>query len=201
MNIIIAETAIDLVPDDWLTSPKIKKYYKKNKRKPIIDGSIHQHLLKSIPLENRKDRPDILHFSLLLASGYQKIIPNLKLFFSTKTKTFEVMPETKLPRSQYRFNGILELLLSNQNKSPLIQNSNLPPLTVDNTILFSTKGRDLDPTDFQKSNFIFGGFAHGSFDDKKYSQFQKVKLIDQPLELWTALSLFLGNYKTYLNEL
>ena len=111
------------------------------------------------------------------------------------------MPDTKLPRSQSRFNGILELLLSNQNKSPLIQNSNLPPLTVDNTILFSTKGRDLDPTDFQKSNFIFGGFAHGSFDDKKYSQFQKVKLIDQPLELWTALSLFLGNYKTYLNEL
>ena len=52
MNIIIAETAIDLVPDDWLTNPKIKKYYKKNKRKPIIDGSIHQHLLKSIPLEN-----------------------------------------------------------------------------------------------------------------------------------------------------
>ena len=49
MNIIIAETAIDLVPDDWLTNPKIKKYYKKNKRKPIIDGSIHQHLLKSIP--------------------------------------------------------------------------------------------------------------------------------------------------------
>ena len=83
----------------------------------------------------------------------------------------------------------------------MIQNSNLPPLTVDNTILFSTKGRDLDPTDFQKSNFIFGGFAHGSFDDEKYSQFQKVKLIDQPLELWTSLSLFLGNYNTYLNEL
>ena len=96
---------------------------------------------------------------------------------------------------------VLELLLSNQNKSPLIQNSNLPPLTVDNTILFSTKGRDLDPTDFQKSISYLVVLLMVHLMMKNIHNSQKVKLIDQPLELWTSLSLFLGNYNTYLNEL
>ncbi len=205
INIVIADAAVSLAPENWLSDPKISRYQKKYKRLPLVDASDHQHLLDKIPREDRLDRPDILHFGLLTLLGYQQLNPDkFDIYFTCTYGKFKVASGTRLPRSQKRFYGILENLLQGKVNPYIMSGSidlNRP------SIVFSSDAGDKSMEDDTLvklgeieniegiENFVFGGFAVGDyktkFDNAKY-----YSLHDEPMELWTALSLFASNLLT-----
>ena len=196
MYVIITECAVDLVPISWLNDKKIANYVKLKKRKPIRDASFHQHLLKDMDKDLRYDRPDILHFGLLTALGYHYKIKNMKVQFSTIFGNYEINNETRLPRSQIRFYGILETLFQNMYSGNLInkiQNNTMLEST-EPKIVFTKIGTPITKIDLNSYNiFIFGGFSSGSFR-KEHKNSIKVSLSEEPLELWTAISSFFHYY-------
>jgi len=161
---------------------------------PLVNASTHQHLLKNIPLSQREDRPDILHFGLLTVLGYTKLLPQLEVFFGTNNSYYAIDSATKLPRSQKRFYGIMEQVLNSSYAGSRIKQIEKPRFYPDSTILFTPNGRAMQPEDFDCENFIFGGFAHGDYRSIDPTNYRSVSLASSELELWTAISLFLAKY-------
>jgi rRNA pseudouridine-1189 N-methylase Emg1 (Nep1/Mra1 family) len=206
-NIIIADAAVSLVPEEWLSNEKISRYNKQYKRLPIVDASDHQHLLEKIPREERLDRPDILHFGLLTLLNYQQLLKdtsiNFEIFFTCKYGKFKVARDTRLPRSQKRFYGILENLFQGK-VNPYIMSGSLnfeKP-----TIAFSSDAdriltRDISAADNIDNlgnlknieNIVFGGFAVGDYRSN-LGNAQLYSLHKNPMELWTALSMFVSRF-------
>lgn len=164
-------------------------------RIPLRDASSHQHLLGGINREDRNDRPDILHFGLLTAMGYQGILPNLNILFSSKFGVFELDKTTKIPRSQVRFYGLLETIFQDKYKGNLINKTNDILIKGKSPkIIFSSKGQPIENIDIKSyDTFIFGGFSTGSFRDT-YPNSVEVSLSQTSLDLWTAISLFYSKY-------
>lgn len=193
MNIIVDECAIDVVPESWKSEKSVITYQNKYKRLPLRNGSYHQHLLKKLDLSERYDRPDILHFGLLTILGYTRIIGEFGVFFNCPKGTYKVDAKTRLPRDQQRFYGLIEGIFQGSSND-FIQPSSIH-VQENDTLIFSTQGEPIDKLEIKHyDNFVFGGFAHGSLVDK-YPNFTKVSLSEQPLELWTALSIFLNYIK------
>lgn len=210
-NIVIADAALSLVPEKWLSDPKISGYKKKHKRLPLVDASDHQHLLDKIPREERLDRPDILHFGLLTLLGYQQLNPDkFDIYFTCKYGKYKVAGGTRLPRSQKRFYGILENLFQGK-LSPFIMSGsidlNRPSIVFSSDIQagvsteITTKYVKLE--DFEQfnkienleklENIVFGGFAVGEYRTK-FENAQYYSLHEKPMELWTALSMFVSRF-------
>lgn len=166
-------------------------------RIPLRDASSHQHLLQGIEKEDRNDRPDILHFGLLTAMGYQAMLPNLNIQFSSKFGVFELDRTTKIPRSQIRFYGLLETIFQNKYKGNLIRKTSDILLKGKNPkIIFSRKGQSVKNIDIKSyDTFIFGGFSTGSFRDT-YPNSVEVSLSKSSLDLWTSISLFYSKYSS-----
>ncbi len=195
LHVIIAECAVDLAPKAWLKDKNVSRYAKLKKRMPIRDASFHQHLLKGIDKDLRYDRPDILHFGLLTAMGYHYKIKNMKIQFSTLFGNYEINNETRLPRSQIRFYGLLETLFQNINSGNLINKIQEDILKGNEPkIIFTKEGTSINEIDIDSYHiFIFGGFSSGSFR-KEYKNSVKVSLSKESLELWTAISTFFHYY-------
>jgi rRNA small subunit pseudouridine methyltransferase Nep1 len=195
MYLIFAECAIDLVPKTWYNDRKISAYIKNRKRIPLINASDHQHLLQGMKSDQRNDRPDILHFGLLTALGYITEIPNLKIQFSSNYGIFEIEKQTRLPRSQNRFYGILESLFQNKYIGDLIFPVTSNVLQSEQPkILFTKDGDSLSTVDLHSFDiFVFGGFSSGKFKST-YPNSKRIALSSNSLDLWTAVSLFLSHY-------
>ncbi len=208
MKLLIIDSAVSLSPKSWLKYKSVKQYYDKFKRMPLINASIHQSFLKNIPREKRLDRPDILHFGLLTALGYQLLIPDLEVIFNIGDKYFLVDKNTHIPRSQSRFYGIVEQLLMDPNSNPHIHKINFDINT--KKIVFTRSGisynqlinSNIYNTSINTENFtinttelfIFGGFSTGYFRTKFGPETLYLSLSQYSLELWTAISLFLNKY-------
>ena len=192
-QILIHDCAVSLAPKSWKKKNKIAEYFKKTGRMPLINASTHQHLLRDIPLERRMDRPDILHFALLLSLNYAKI-RDLEVLFSVGNVLYKVDGETRLPRDQQRFYGVLESVLAGK-LNPFIQrlDEKLDNMLKGDIWFFSRTGdsgfKHIDvPEDL---TLVFGGRAHSAPRSDELSIHKKLNLGDQPLELWTALSIVL----------
>lgn len=127
--------------------------------------------------------------------GYQGILPNLNIQFSSKFGVFELDKTTKIPRSQIRFYGLLETIFQDKYKGHLIRKTSDILLKGNNPkIIFSSKGQPIENIDINSYNtFIFGGFSTGTFRDT-YPNSLEVSLTKSPLDLWTSISLFYSKY-------
>jgi rRNA pseudouridine-1189 N-methylase Emg1 (Nep1/Mra1 family) len=199
-KLLIADAAVEFVPKTWLTDKTIRDYYRKTGRMPLKNASTHQHFLQDFPVHKRFDRPDILHFGLLTALGYEKHIDPYEVYFSCPYGYYKVNTTTRIPRSQLRFYGLLESIFLGKDKNELIQKINPDDLGISpsNTIIFSSKGKML-PKNIPASvdTYIFGGFAHGSYITKWETGIPLYSLSPHPLELWTAISRFLNMHNSY----
>ena len=207
INIIIADAAISLVPERWLSDPKISRYQKKYKRLPLIDASDHQHLLDKIPREERLDRPDILHFGLLTLLGYQQLNPDrFDIYFTCRYGKFKVATGTRIPRSQKRFYGILENMFQGKlspyimsgsidlNKPSIVFSPDIPAGDAENSEEPVILEKLENVVDFENiENFVFGGFAVGEYKTK-FENAKYYSLHKNPMELWTALSMFTSRF-------
>lgn len=176
LHLVLAEAAVELVPDELGGHPSVTKAAKSRNKKPtqtLLDDTLHHAAMKKahergrFPDLARRGRPDILHLGLHVAMDHRlNHQGGLRVWVHTRDDhRITVDPGTRLQRSQHRFYGLLESLYQHgavppQSEHPLLGIA--PGFTLADTIaatkakhvfLFDEAGEDCASHDALESRF------------------------------------------------
>lgn len=223
LTFLIAESAIELIPEEIIRHPVVIKYAKRRRKKPsecLLDDSIHFRAMRNLKDNKRRGRPDIIHLCLLEAIGSPLMLEN-KLEIAVHTYQDQLITFSKnvrIPRNYSRFCGLMEQLLVKGKVPPESEN---PLITVEKKISikdfvgrvkptsiigFSRKGELKKPSEIAKeilkeehSILIVGGFPYGSFKQETIKIINKIiSIYPNPLEAHIVISRILGAYEELL---
>src|SRR2546428_3916388 len=116
LTLILAESSIELVPNEITGHPAILKWAERKKKDPhqlILDQSYHHSAILGLGKSGiGSGRPDIVHFCLLLALGSPFNSDNqLTCFVHTRDDhVITIAPRVRLPRNTDRFTALVEQL-------------------------------------------------------------------------------------------
>ena len=118
LSLIIAEAALETVPKQIAKQSSVVKHAAR-KGKPaeeiLLDRSYHHNAMLKLENGERRGRPDLVHFALLEATStplYQKNL--LKVYIHTIANKVILLGENvRLPKSYFRFEGLIEDLFEN----------------------------------------------------------------------------------------
>jgi len=185
LSLILAESSIELVPQEIQTHNAIISHSQKLGKKPseiLLDNSWHYSAMKGIQDEIKRGRPDLVHFSLLEACSiplfYEK---KISVYVHTiEDKVIFVDNEIRLPKSYHRFAGLIEKLFDeNIIKADGKKLLEIKDLSFDQLIDeikpkriigLSTQGvvsscEDVGKKLTNESCIVIGGFPKGHFSD------------------------------------
>src|SRR2546428_2030552 len=129
LTLILAESSIELVPNEITGHPAILKSAERKKKDPrqlILDQSYHHSAILRLGKPGiGRGRPDIVHFCLLLALGSPLNSDNqLTCFVHTRDDhVITINSRARLPRNTDRFTALIEQLY----QSSIVPSSG-PPL-------------------------------------------------------------------------
>lgn len=115
LSLIIAESSIELVPEEIKRHPSVRASARRSGKKPsqiLLDNSWHFAAMRGLENEIKRGRPDLVHFSLLEATS-------IPLYFEDKVQIYVhtvrdqvifVGSGVRLPKSFHRFAGLMEKL-------------------------------------------------------------------------------------------
>jgi len=216
LSLIIAESALELVPLELQRHNAIISYARRFNKKPsevLLDISWHFGAMKGIKNEIKRGRPDLVHFSLLEACSIPLYFENrLKIYVHTiDDKVISIGQNVRLPKSYHRFMGLVEKLYATEkikeNDSTLleIQEMNfgnlIKKISPKKTIALSSTGIQ---SSYQKlaneiedgTCIVIGGFSKGQFLDQNKIYFDKMVSVDKtPLEAHIIVSRVLYEYE------
>ncbi|MDX1532937.1 MAG: ribosome biogenesis protein [Nitrosopumilaceae archaeon] len=216
LSLIIAESSIELVPKELIHHPSVvasAKKFEKNPSEILLDNSWHFAAMKGIKNENKRGRPDLVHFSLLEATS-------IPLFFEKKIQIFvhtiddnviTIGNDVRLPKSFHRFVGLIEKLFREKiiqaNDNTLLKleqmdiQSLIEMIKPSKIVGLSTQGQsstygevasNLD----ENTCLIIGGFQKGHFDDSTQKIIDKLfRVENRSLESHVILSRILYEYE------
>src|SRR5437660_12392358 len=116
LTLILAESSIELVPNEITGHPAILKWAERKKKDPhqlILDQSYHHSAILRLGKSGiGRGRPDIVHFCLLLALGSPlNSDDQLNCFVHTRDDyVITIDPRARLPRNTDRFTALIEQL-------------------------------------------------------------------------------------------
>ena len=216
LSLIIAESALELVPVELQRHSSVISYARKLNKKPseiLLDTSWHFGATKGIKNELKRGRPDLIHFSLLEACSIPLYFENkLNVFVHTiDDKVILVGQNVRLPKSYHRFVGLIEKLYSEKevgdNSKKLLELKNMTfsdlikKIDPKQVIALSSEGiksnyQQLSKEINDKTCLVVGGFQKGEFSDKIKKCFDKVVSVDaNPLEAHIIISRVLYEYE------
>jgi len=216
--LILVESAIETVPETLWGHPAVKNHARRREKPPrqlVLDRSYHHAAMKALPNNEKRGRPDIVHFVLLEALGSPL---NKEGLLQTYVHTLNdlvisVNPETRLPRNYNRFIGLMEQLFQDGRVPPSgkallrLGRKTLPELVEEvkpnYTLAFTREGekRTLEEalskaSSVQKLAVLIGGFPHGHFTKTTLQLANEVVCIDkEPLDAWTVVSRVVYEYE------
>lgn len=216
--LILAEAALETVPRGLWNHPAVKRHSKRRGKPPefiLLDRSYHHSAMKKLEENEKRGRPDIVHFALLEALGSPLNKERLLQVYvhTLKDYVITVNPEARLPRNYNRFVGLLEQLFElgrvpSKGQTLLkLERKTLPQLLdeaePDYVIAFSRKGspNTLEKAisrlpDKERPAVIIGGFPHGHFSETTIKLASEVVSIDpEMLETWTLTSRVIYEYE------
>ncbi len=216
LTLILADSALELVPNELQNHPSVVSYCKKNRKKSseiLLDNSWHFAAMKGITNEIKRGRPDITHLALLS-------ICNTPLYFQKKIKVFvhtinnqviTLGDQVRLPKSYHRFQGIIEKLFKEKkielSDSKLLELENmtfeelLNKIKPEKLVGFSTEGKNSTFEESAKtitdnSCIVIGGFQKGHFQENIKNKFDQIeKLSENSLETHVILSRIIYEYE------
>jgi len=224
LNLILAECALETIPEKLWKHPSVLKYSKLRRKHPrfvLLDRSYHHRAMKSLEQSEKRGRPDIVHFALLEALGSPL---NKEGLLQVYVHTFndcaiKVNPGTRLPRNYGRFVSLIEQLFEYGRVPP--QQTQTALLTLERKTLkqlieeikpsyvlaFSRMGKPctLEEAISRLSNdkrpvMIVGGFPHGHFSEATLNLVNETVCIDPDmLETWTVTSRAIYEYERALS--
>jgi len=176
----------------------------------LLDRSFHHSAMKSLDQNERRGRPDIVHFALLEALGSPLNKEGLlqTLVHTISDCVIAVNPETRLPRNYDRFVNLIQQLFEcgrvppEQTEAALLtlEHKTLPQLIRDikpsYVLAFSRVGKPftleaaVSKLAHEKSPVVIvGGFPHGHFSESTMKMVNETVCIDPDmLEAWTVTS-------------
>ncbi len=224
LTLIIAESALETIPESLWNHAAIKKLSKARRRPPsqiLLDRSYHHTAMKKLENNEKRGRPDIVHFALLEALGSPL---NKEKQLATYVHTIgdaiiQISNETRLPRNYSRFVSLMEQLSETQrappdkNEKPLLtlKQQTLTQLIKDikpTRLLALTRAgqprtleytiSDLAKTD--KACVLIGGFPKGHFTQATTRLADETTCIDsEMLETWTVVARTVYEYERALS--
>jgi rRNA small subunit pseudouridine methyltransferase Nep1 len=136
--LVLAESALELVPETLRTHPSVLSDVKRKGVSPgtlLLDTNYHHTTMASLDDAEKRGRPDIVHFCLLAAMN----TPLNTLFKGLRVcvhvvhpveRIISIDPATRIPRSLNRFEGIIGNLLAGKQQSKQQPGARGPPLMV-----------------------------------------------------------------------
>ncbi len=219
LTLILAESSIELVPNEIAGHPALLKRADRKKKDPrqlILDQSYHHSAILRLGKSGvGRGRPDIVHFSLLLALGSPLNLDNqLNCFVHTRDDhVITINPRARLPRNTDRFTALIEQLYQESvvpsSGPPLMElrkeslKDFLSRISPDNLVALTTVGspKPMDQVAMELSHakrpaLLLGGFPVGHFSVKTMKLAQDRFRIDRrSLEAWTVVGRAVYDYE------
>jgi rRNA small subunit pseudouridine methyltransferase Nep1 len=219
LTLILAESSIELVPNEIAGHPAILKSARRKKKDPhdlILDQSHHHSAILQLGTSGvGRGRPDIVHFSLLLALGSPLNADNqLSCFVHTRDDhVITVSPRARLPRNTDRFTSLLEQLYEASvvpTSGPALLRlkresltSLLSKISSDNVVALTTLGlpKQMETVaeglrKAERPVVLVGGFPTGHFSDQAMSlASEKIRIDRRRLEAWTVVGRAVYDYE------
>ena len=216
LTIILAESSLELIPNQMHTHPSVTSYSKKFNKNPsntLLDNSWHFGAMKGLDNEIKRGRPDIVHLTLLSLCTSPAFYENkIKVFVHTvNDEIISINNNTRLPKSYHRFQGLMEKLflikkiksgdeiLMELKKSSLSQFiSKIKPTQI---IGFTTKGQKTTLEKIveeieENSCILIGGFQKGHFSKENEKIIKRTFSIhDSSLEAHLVASRLVYEYE------
>ncbi len=210
LHLILAESALELVPEEIRKHPVIRRYARKRGKRPghvLLDSVYHYAAMKNLPDWKKRGRPDIAYITLVTVMDTPlNKAGMLRVYVHTlHDEIIRLKPNTRLPRGYHRFVGLMEQVLI-EGKAP--PDSDDPLIWVERgtvkelverikpkaTIGFSLNGEKKEIWEVFKDvklngdiAVIVGGFPHGEFKRETLKVMDKVYCVDpDPLCAWTV---------------
>ena len=190
LSLILAESSLEIIPKEIQNHPSVISHSKKIGKSPaniLLDNSWHYAAMKGIQDENKRGRPDIVHFSMLEACSIPLYFEKkLTIYIHTlNDKVIKVGDDIHLPKSFHRFAGLIEKLfyekriesngkklleMSDMSFSELVENINPK-----NVVGLSRVGKSSSFSNVAKlltnnSCLVIGGFQKSNFSDSTVSK-------------------------------
>lgn len=220
LTLILAETELEVVPDAIKDHPQVRAAARLRDRRPartLLDSSVHHEAMRHMPEGERRGRPDLAHFAMLLAlDSALNRADELRLVVHTRNdERIAVNPDTRLMRHFPRFVGLMEKLF----REGVVPHAENPLLVLEPgwplariiehhkggpVVCFSEKGRPVEPGAYIAEKVaaspdltvVLGAFPHGDFhvDPATWAD-DVVGLGGEALSVWTVEMEVLAHYE------
>jgi len=211
LSLILAESSIELVPNELVHHPAILKSAQRKRKDPhalILDQTYHHPAILGLgPRGIGRGRPDIPHLSLLLALGSPlNLTGGLKCYVHTRDNNIiKVDSGARLPRNTDRFTSLLEQLYQEKVVPPTgrpllsIESGSIGDLLAEisgEVIALTTAGlpKSMDQVasrlvEHRNPVLLVGGFPRGHFSREAISKAKEsYRIHNQHLDAWTVVA-------------
>ena len=203
LTLLLAESALELVPKKIFSHPVIVSYSKKSGKsinEILLDRSYHHKAMVDLEYTEKRGRPDIIHIALLEALGTPLNKEGLlRIYVHTiDDHLINISPKTRLPKNYNRFVSLLEQLYklgrvpeSGETllsiKEARLQNI-IDRIEPSKVIVFSSAGKPNTPREVckkisreEKPLIIIGGFPHGRLTNEILNSADYIFSIDRDI--------------------
>ncbi|MCX8181653.1 MAG: hypothetical protein N3D12_00890 [Candidatus Methanomethyliaceae archaeon] len=212
LSLIIAESALEIVPKEIADHPSVKRWAEKRGKDPnkvLLDISYHYAAMRGLRDWDRRGRPDIVYVTLLNVLGSPLNREGLLQVYVHTLNDFVIAldPEIKLPRNYLRFLGLVEQLFDVGKVPPTgkwlmkLEKMSLKKLLEDlkpsKTIILTEEGRKIKVEKFgdmiikeDSPSVVIGGFQKGEFKEEDLMLADaKISLYKKALDAWVVAGM------------
>ncbi len=206
------------MPNELVHHPAVVKRAQRKRKDPktlVLDQTYHHSAILRLGLRGTgRGRPDIPHFSLLLALGSPlNLTGGLRCYVHTRDNNIiKVDPKTRLPRNTDRFTSLLEQLYQEKVVPPTghpllsIKPGHIGDLLDEisgKVITLTTRGlpKRIDEVasrlaEHDNPVLLVGGFPNGHFSKETLSKAKEsYQIHSQGLEAWTVVARAIYDYE------
>ena len=197
LHFVIAEAALELIPDSLLKDPSVRNDEKRPELEAggiLLDRSVHHSAMLKLKDGYRRGRPDLVHLTLLSVTStplHQE--GAAKVYIHTIDDTvLEFGEGARPPKSYARFRNLTEKLLVERPEDGLVKarNSTLPLLLksigTDHSVGLSVQGAPMrletlagELAESRNPAVVVGGFPRGHFLPTDLKAFDKLARIHE----------------------
>ncbi|MGP8124465.1 MAG: ribosome biogenesis protein [Nitrososphaerales archaeon] len=208
LNFVLAESALELVPREILRSPPVASDSRRrgvDASRILLDRSFHHSAMAKLRDSEKRGRPDLVHAALLSVTGTPLYMDgSVRVFVHTnRDVVLELAEMTRVPKSYFRFRGLVEKLLSEMSDEGLVKAHELgvsdllrKTISPDRIFGLSVQGRQTRPEELAMAVLtaknpcvIVGGFPHGHFSQETLALVDELARIhERPLEAHVVAS-------------
>jgi rRNA small subunit pseudouridine methyltransferase Nep1 len=208
LNFVLAESALELIPKEIMRSPAVASDSRRrgvDASGILLDRSLHHTAMARLTDSEKRGRPDLVHAALLSVTGTPLYLDgSVKVFIHTNQDVvLEMAERTRVPKSYFRFRGLIEKLLSQMSDEGLVKayGSGIRELlkrtvSPDKAFGLSVQGRQTRLEKLAESVVtaknpcvIVGGFPHGHFSRETLGFVDELlRIHERPLEAHVVAS-------------